>query len=83
MDTKDYRGDYDYARAVYNGNITAGGSHIVLSHDTQNGTVYGFAQFMIDMAMEAGFELVTMGECLGDPVQNWYRDATTGGAWIG
>lgn len=55
----------------------------MLSHDVWDGTVHGFAQFMIDEARNAGFELVTMGDCLGDPAENWYRDASTGGAWTG
>jgi len=33
---------------------------------------------MIDQARKLGYELVTAGECLGDPQANWYRDPTTG-----
>ena len=87
MDTKDYEGDYDYARRMFQGNVTGAGedpkvaSHIVLSHDIRKATVHGFAQFMIDEARDAGFQLVTMGDCLGDPSENWYRDAETGQSW--
>ena len=83
MDTKDYEGDYDYARRMFRGNVTGAGeeptatSHIVLSHDIRDRTVHGFAQFMIDEARDAGFKLVTMG----DPSENWYRDAETGKSW--
>ena len=86
MDTKDHEGDYDYARRMFQGNVTEGESptdtsHIVLSHDIREETVHKFAQFMIDGARDAGFQLVTMGDCLGDPVENWYRDAETGKSW--
>jgi hypothetical protein len=33
---------------------------------------------MIDMAHANGYKMVTVGQCLGDPEENWYRDATTG-----
>lgn len=35
-------------------------------------------QYMIDGASNAGYRMVTVGECLGDPSGNWYRDAKTG-----
>lgn len=34
---------------------------------------------MIDNAREHGYKLVTVGECLDDPEENWYRDPLTGG----
>jgi len=33
---------------------------------------------MIDEARRYGYEFVTVGECLGDPKNNWYRDFKTG-----
>jgi len=33
---------------------------------------------MIDQARKLKYELVTLGDCLGDPPSNWYRDPVTG-----
>lgn len=35
---------------------------------------------MIDTARGLGYDLVTVGDCLGDPPANWYRDPVTGQA---
>jgi hypothetical protein len=43
--------------------------------------VHGYAQYMIDQARAHGYQLVRLGECLGDPEANWYRNGTTGQAW--
>lgn len=58
-------------------------SAIVLAHDIHEMTVQNLASFMIDTAEREGFELVTLGACMNDPSQNWYRDPTTGGPWQG
>lgn len=42
-------------------------------------TVESLASFMIDTAEREGLELVTLGACMNDPMENWYRDPTTGG----
>ncbi|KAK2592804.1 hypothetical protein QQS21_009508 [Conoideocrella luteorostrata] len=51
------------------------GSYIVLAHDVHEQTVHGLTLFMVNLAKERGYKLVTVGECLGDPKQNWYRSA--------
>ena len=76
MDTKDFEGDYNFAQNAFLAGVNSGGSKIVLNHDIQDKTVHGFAQFMIEKAQAAGYKLVTVGECLGDPSGNWYRDAS-------
>ena len=35
---------------------------------------------MIDKARSQGYKLVTVGNCLGDPESNWYRDTKSGNA---
>lgn len=69
-------------------NVTAGlqgsntsSSYIVYAHDTHETTVNNLTAFMIQTVNEKGLKLVTIGECLGDPKENWYRNATTGTAW--
>lgn len=56
----------------------ATGSWIPLSHDIHNNTVHGYVQFMIDNLRNQGYTTATMGECLGDPKANWYRNVKTG-----
>lgn len=88
VDTNDWQGDYDAARqafsqAVQQGSWDGSAGKIVLAHDIHERTVHELAAYMIEQARDAGFRLVTVGECLGDPEQNWYRDPRTGGSWAG
>ncbi|KAJ6031558.1 hypothetical protein N7540_002290 [Penicillium herquei] len=53
-------------------------SHILYSHDTDYQTIYNLTDFMIDEIVSNGYRAVTIGECLSDPSENWYRNATTG-----
>lgn len=39
------------------------------------------AEFMIRATKEEGFQLVTLGECLGDDKENWYRNLYDGDSW--
>ncbi|KAK3939044.1 hypothetical protein QBC46DRAFT_316660 [Diplogelasinospora grovesii] len=82
IDTRDWQGDYTYAQNVYTNILSqhspASSSWISIEHDIKDKTVHGFVQYMIDQARQLGYQLVTVGECLGDPQANWYRDPTTG-----
>lgn len=86
VDTNDWKGDYDAARqafsqAVQQGSWDGSAGKIVLAHDIHDRTVHELAAYMIEEARNAGFRLVTVGECLGDSEENWYRDPRTGGSW--
>ncbi|KAK8102208.1 hypothetical protein PG984_015354 [Apiospora sp. TS-2023a] len=85
IDTLDWEGDYDRARSIYSSALSGAdpktASFISLEHDIQERTVNELAQYLIDTARQYGYQLVTMGECLGDPAGNWYRNPTTGQAW--
>ncbi|GJC99539.1 chitin deacetylase [Colletotrichum higginsianum] len=78
LDTKDWVDGGANSKETYSSAINsanpASSSFIALSHDIQSFTVNGFVQYMIDVAKEKGFEFSTVGECLGDPASNWYRD---------
>ncbi|KAL7904701.1 carbohydrate esterase family 4 protein [Trichoderma velutinum] len=50
-------------------------SYIVLAHDVHYQTVVTLAKYMIETSRARGYKLVTVGECLGDPPENWYRSA--------
>ncbi|KAM0330093.1 hypothetical protein ACHAQA_004264 [Verticillium albo-atrum] len=83
LDTKDWEDGGVNAKERYSSAVRAAdpstSSFISLSHDIQDFTANGFVQFMIDVGKEKGFEFVTLGECLGDPASNWYRDPETFG----
>ncbi|OLN97042.1 Chitin deacetylase-like protein 2 [Colletotrichum chlorophyti] len=87
LDTKDWVDGGANSKQTYSSAIKAGNpssdSFIALAHDIQPFTVNGFVEYMIEVAKEKGFEFATMGECLGDPVSNWYRDPKTGEPWNG
>ncbi|TQV92463.1 hypothetical protein V2A60_007152 [Cordyceps javanica] len=50
-------------------------SYITLAHDVHYQTVVTLASYMIELSLQRGYKLTTVGECLGDPPQNWYRRA--------
>lgn len=84
-ETDDWRGDYEASKQNFRAKVEQSNSQtdsmIVLAHDIHERTVYELAEFMIDLAKEHGYKLVTVGECLGDPIKNWYRNPYDGGSW--
>ncbi|KAH7162176.1 hypothetical protein B0J13DRAFT_490770 [Dactylonectria estremocensis] len=86
LDTKDW--EYDSSALIQNAKDrfdagvsanAASNSYIVLAHDSHEQTVTNLTAYMITTAQDRGYKLVTVGECLGDPIENWYRQDSTGG----
>ncbi|KAH8883245.1 carbohydrate esterase family 4 protein, partial [Thozetella sp. PMI_491] len=77
LNTRDWEGDYNVAQnefsSALSGHNPASSSFIAVAHDIEDKTVHGYVQFMIDEARKYKYELVTVGECLGDHPNNWYR----------
>lgn len=82
IDTKDYM--YDDALLIQNSKTrfsdavsTDSGSndYITLAHDVHYQTVVNLTEYMVKTSRERGYKLVTVGECLNDPQENWYRSA--------
>lgn len=48
-------------------------SYLHIEHDTVYETVSTLVAYTIDALYDAGFTAVTLGQCLDDPDQNWYR----------
>jgi len=46
---------------------------LVIGHDIELQTATNLTDFMVRTLQGKGFRAVTVGECLGDPVENWYR----------
>ena len=90
VDTDDYNQDdprlIQNSKNWYSGNITAGGATpatsewLSISHDIHAQTAYNLTDYMLSTAVGLGYRMVTVGECLGDPVANWYRSGTGSGS---
>ncbi|KAJ4268897.1 hypothetical protein NW762_002968 [Fusarium torreyae] len=85
VDTKDYENDSPELIQISKDRYSAGVSsdsdnnqYIVLAHDVHGQTVQNLTSYMIDTAQDRGYRLVTVGECLGDPRENWYRTVSRG-----
>lgn len=63
----------------FKGNITKNGATpesndwLAISHDIVEKTAYNLTEYMLSTLTELGYKAVTVGECLGDPEDNWYR----------
>lgn len=86
LDTSDWASDYAAAEQNFLNAVKSSdprtSSHIVLAHDIHERTAHEFAEFIIREGKAAGYRFVTVGECLGDPVRNWYRNPYDGGPWL-
>lgn len=85
VDTLDWQENYENSRNIFSAAIKSSNpstnSFLPLTHDVHYGTVHGFVQFMLDTLHAAGYTTALLGDCLNDPRENWYRDATTGQRW--
>jgi peptidoglycan/xylan/chitin deacetylase (PgdA/CDA1 family) len=87
IDTLDYNNNSPTAiqtsKNIFDNAVSSnagGNSYISLAHDVHQYTVQSLAAHIIQTAHNRGYRTVTVGECLGDPSGNWYRDGTTGEA---
>ncbi|KZN91307.1 Chitin deacetylase [Penicillium chrysogenum] len=76
VDTKDYENDNPDTNWVsfekFSREVDAGGT-IVLAHDSHQHTVEILVDNMLADVERRGLSPVTVGECLGDPSEYWYR----------
>ncbi|PSK60533.1 Chitin deacetylase [Elsinoe australis] len=80
LDTNDWRyttpESNGEAQRIFNDYINARPANaLVLAHDIHATTVQILSERMLITARDAGYRFVTVGECLGDPRENWYRAA--------
>lgn len=88
VDTDDYNqatpSNIQNSKNWFNGNITAGGATpanndwLAIGHDIHEQTAYNLTDYMLSRLTQLGYRAVTVGECLNDPVANWYRGSTPG-----
>lgn len=85
VDTDDYNQDNQIdiqkSKDWFKGNITANNAvaasaeWLSIGHDIHYQTAYNLTDYMLATLTELGYKAVTVGECLGDPEENWYRSA--------
>ncbi|OAA53822.1 Glycoside hydrolase/deacetylase, beta/alpha-barrel [Niveomyces insectorum RCEF 264] len=54
-------------------------NYLMIEHDIHYQTVYNLTDYVLTSLFAKGYRSVTVGECLGDPKENWYRMGTGGG----
>lgn len=62
------------------GSDPAKDSFLQIEHDIHYQTVYNLTDYILTSLFASGYRAVTVGECLGDPVSNWYRTGPGGTA---
>lgn len=83
LDTDDYEHDdptlIQYSKNVFLGNVSSGpaasNSWLEIGHDIHEQTAWNLTEYMLSTLTQLGYTPVTVGDCLGDPAANWYRDA--------
>jgi peptidoglycan/xylan/chitin deacetylase (PgdA/CDA1 family) len=85
IDTDDYnqapKGKIQTSMDTFKGFLTQEGSSpdksqwLTISHDIVNMTAYNLTEFMLRTLTDQGYKAVTIGECMNDPVENWYRSS--------
>ncbi|RCI16353.1 hypothetical protein L249_2843 [Ophiocordyceps polyrhachis-furcata BCC 54312] len=85
IDTKDFENttpeSNDQSFEIYKQMFSQGGT-ISLMHDVHNTTVNQLIPNVIPFLQQSGRKSLTVGECLGDPQENWYRADTINGKVI-
>ncbi|KAL4800698.1 glycoside hydrolase/deacetylase [Aspergillus venezuelensis] len=84
IDTEDYSHDspdtISRSKEIFDENLARGKSSskswLVIAHDVHEQTVHNLTEHMLQKLTADGYRAVTVGECLGDPINNWYRQDT-------
>ncbi|KAK9465999.1 hypothetical protein V1512DRAFT_30622 [Lipomyces arxii] len=87
LDTEDYlntQGDKivnseKIVKDFFQGQTKSQFDALAIEHDIHETTVDDLIPYMLDLLVtKLGYELVTVGQCLGDPKENWYRSVSDG-----
>jgi chitin deacetylase len=80
IDTEDYSHDspdtIERSKEIFDENLArekSTKSWLVIAHDVHEQTVHNLTEYMLEKLYTNGYRAVTVGECLGDAMQNWYR----------
>lgn len=50
-------------------------NYLEIEHDIHYQTVYNLTDYILASMYNHGYRSVTVGQCIGDPAANWYRNA--------
>lgn len=86
MDTDDYnnvtpekiQNSKNIVQGLLNGSNSATKSWLSIAHDIHQQTALNLTAFMLNALEAKGYTAVTLGKCLNDPEQNWYRNMEGG-----
>ncbi|KAG0641310.1 hypothetical protein HOY80DRAFT_745165 [Tuber brumale] len=56
----------------------AADAFLAIAHDIHQTTAQNLTEHMLKTLQQKGYKAVTVGECMGDPKENWYRAAGPG-----
>ncbi|GAO49673.1 hypothetical protein G7K_3820-t1 [Saitoella complicata NRRL Y-17804] len=56
-------------------------SFLEIMHDIHEQTALNLTDYVMGLATQLGYKMVTVGECLGDPEANWYRASSPGSSF--
>ncbi|CEJ58107.1 hypothetical protein PMG11_06777 [Penicillium brasilianum] len=81
IDTDDYKNDspnlIQLSKDIFDRFLNAGDSKtnswLVIAHDAHEQTVHNLTEHMLKTSARLGYRPVTVGDCLRDPRDNWYR----------
>ncbi|KAJ5227453.1 uncharacterized protein N7469_007459 [Penicillium citrinum] len=81
IDTDDYKNDdpglIQRSKDIFDEFLTTGNPHsrswLVIGHDAHEQTVHNLTEHMLQTMTRLGYRPTTLGDCLGDPRENWYR----------
>ncbi|XXG98712.1 casein kinase 2 regulatory subunit [Hypoxylon texense] len=84
LDTDDYDNDSptliqnakDNYDEFFEGTSPSTDDALVIAHDIHEQTVHNLTEYMLQGLQTRGYRAVTVGDCLGDPVANWYRQVS-------
>lgn len=82
IDTNDYRNDdpglIQQSKDIFDKTLSRGSSAssswLVIAHDAHQQTVHNLTEHMLKTMKRLGYRPVTVGDCLKDPRENWYRE---------
>ncbi|CAG8545724.1 461_t:CDS:2 [Ambispora leptoticha] len=65
----------DQSKQVYLNNVNPPNPHVALNHDVKQTTVEDVAPYAIDLIKGDGYNMMTVGDCLG--TSSWYKEVTS------
>ncbi|KAK9790389.1 putative Chitin deacetylase [Seiridium cardinale] len=72
-DPNEIQNSKDIWDETIDGSDSCDNNYLHIEHDIHWQTVYNLTDYFLTSLFDNGYRSVTVGECLGDPPENWYR----------